>query len=813
VLAVGLCASAALDALAAEEEDSGYRALWKRGAYRQALERLDEQLASTLPNAPMSWVSDRAELRFLNGEVDLAIEDLESLVEALPVAHITLRLAEVYRYRGRMADYEQALDAADRRIDAAYRYAPEQTLVVAGRLAELRGEDPKRILSTTYKLLMDSHPDYVPAYVAAGDLAHRKGSYAAAAQYYLQALERDANEQEALAGLAACYWASRDERLEATLETLTKLNPHQPEGVAVRVEMLLDAGKTHEALEHIDAVLKTNPNQLHFRALKAAALFLEDDDTGMAELQAAVLAFNPQCSDVFRVPGRIASRHYRFKESVKLQRRAVEIDPADHVARAELAFNLLRLGEDEAGRGELEAAFAADPYNVAVFNSLNVLDTLAEYELVSEGPFMLQLPAAEAPVLTASALDLLTQASAELQRKYDLTIETPVRVQIFDNHDDFMVRSLGLPGNPGHLGICFGQLITMDSPSARPKGSMNWHAVLWHEFTHVITLQKTKNRMPRWLSEGISVYEETLRNPGWGMRLKVTHQDLIGEELPGASDLELFFTQPKTPEHLMLGYFLSAEFVTHYVSAHGEPALVETLDRIGRNEKALSALAVSAGVSVGQLDQAFRAYLERRFEILDRIPEFAAMMRRGLEASATESWSEAEQAFQEAHTLLPEYHDDDGPLARLAEIYETTGQKDALVRNLQAQMELNTENLSAWRRLTTLYKDRSDWPKVAAAAEGGAAIDPFDLGQARDLLEAQRAMGAHEEALATATRLVVLDSARAPEYQVSRVELLMALRRWPEAKRQVIALLEESPHYWEAQKLLLALVEGASYVR
>ena len=37
--------------------------------------------------------------------------------------------------------------------------------------------------------------------------------------------------------------------------------------------------------------------------------------------------------------------------------------------------------------------------------------------------------------------------------------------------------------------------------------------VLWHEFAHVITLTATKNRMPRWLSEGISVYEERQAQP------------------------------------------------------------------------------------------------------------------------------------------------------------------------------------------------------------------------------------------------------------------------------------------------------------
>src|SRR5690606_36960709 len=145
-------------------------------------------------------------------------------------------------------------------------------------------------------------------------------------------------------------------------------------------------------------------------------------------------------------------------------------------------ITLLRLGQDEAGRRELEAAFQADGYNVRVFNSLKVLDTLAAFPTIKQGPFDIQAPPDEAAVLAPAALRLLEEEIAALEKKYAVELEKPIRIQIFDNHDDFMVRSLGLPGNAGHLGICFGRLITMDSPSARPKGSTDWHAVLWHEF-------------------------------------------------------------------------------------------------------------------------------------------------------------------------------------------------------------------------------------------------------------------------------------------------------------------------------------------
>ena len=81
-------------------------------------------------------------------------------------------------------------------------------------------------------------------------------------------------------------------------------------------------------------------------------------------------------------------------------------------------------------------------------------------------------------------------------------------VEIFPQKKEFAVRTFGLPGADGLLGVCFGRVITANSPASQGEHPSNWEAVLWHEFCHVVTLSKTHNKMPRWLSEGISVYEE-----------------------------------------------------------------------------------------------------------------------------------------------------------------------------------------------------------------------------------------------------------------------------------------------------------------
>ena len=68
----------------------------------------------------------------------------------------------------------------------------------------------------------------------------------------------------------------------------------------------------------------------------------------------------------------------------------------------------------------------------------------------------------------------------------------------------------------GALGVCFGEVIAQDSPRARPRGTFNWGSTLWHEIAHSFTLAASEHKVPRWLTEGLSVLEERRARPGWG---------------------------------------------------------------------------------------------------------------------------------------------------------------------------------------------------------------------------------------------------------------------------------------------------------
>ena len=212
---------------------------------------------------------------------------------------------------------------------------------------------------------------------------------------------------------------------------------------------------------------------------------------------------------------------YRFDEAVRFLREAVALDPENSRAQASLGLHLLRTGDEAEARKALDAAFARDSFDTVTYNLLSLMDTLDKFVTVPGKNLTIRLHEQEVAVLQPYLVPLAEQALADLSARYQFTPTGPILVEVFPRHDDFAVRTMGLPGMIGALGACFGRVVTMDSPKARPPGTFNWAATLWHELAHVITLQMSGNRLPRWLSEGISMFEETRARPGLGTRVRV----------------------------------------------------------------------------------------------------------------------------------------------------------------------------------------------------------------------------------------------------------------------------------------------------
>jgi hypothetical protein len=205
-------------------------------------------------------------------------------------------------------------------------------------------------------------------------------------------------------------------------------------------------------------------------------------------------------------------------------------------------------------------AFALDPFNVWHKNTLDLLDKLKSFRTIRQGRFEVVAPAEEADLLALYIVPLLERAFDSLQTRYGFAPPTPVRLEFYRYHADFSVRSVGLTGL-GALGVSFGSLLAMDTPSARDRGAFNWGSTAWHELTHAFTLGASAHRVPRWLSEGMSVLEERRAQRGWGADATIQYLAAMQAGiLRPISELNEGFLRPRFPDEIGFSYYQASLF-------------------------------------------------------------------------------------------------------------------------------------------------------------------------------------------------------------------------------------------------------------
>src|SRR5262249_1275253 len=263
-----------------------------------------------------------------------------------------------------------------------------------------------------------------------------------------------------------------------------------------------------------------NPSSVEAYSLLATIEYVQGHTDKFNQNVQKVLQINPQYNELYYILAENSVSLRLYKEAVGFAREALKLNPRDFKSENLMGMNLLRIGDEKEGRAALDRAWAGDKYNPWTKNSLTLLDSWTNFDRLESPHFQIKLHKKESAALKPYVVDLLEKAYKDLSAKYQFTPEGPLTFEMYPDHPDFEVRTLGLTGL-GALGVCFGKVFVMDSPTSRKPDTFNWGGTLWHEFTHVITLQMTDHKIPRWFSEGLSVYEERRGFPGWGDDLKL----------------------------------------------------------------------------------------------------------------------------------------------------------------------------------------------------------------------------------------------------------------------------------------------------
>lgn len=387
-----------------------------------------------------------------------------------------------------------------------------------------------------------------------------------------------------------------------------KVNPRSTKARAILAEIELRDLNFKETQRHLEQGFGVNPRDLHLLALQAAAQFLAEDPVAFEQTVEKVQGLSPGSTELFTVVGDFAEWEHRYPDIEILMRRATRLDPEDAQARALLGLTLVRAGSDAAGVVELKRSFDLDPFNLRVFNTLDLYETIIprDYETIEKGPFRYRFPKQEARLLERYVPALLESAFTQMEARYAYTPTAPIDIELYSTPEQFAVRTSGLP-RTAIQGVCFGRKLATVSPAGSPG---NLGMTLWHELGHVFHIGLSKNRVPRWYTEGLAEWETAHRDLGWSRELDLSLlQAKNADALPRLAHMSQAFTHAKTHEDVATAYYLSSKIVDFIIETRGEETAALLLKSLGDKRLPEDVFPEVLGAPFAELDQQLSSWL------------------------------------------------------------------------------------------------------------------------------------------------------------------------------------------------------------
>jgi tetratricopeptide (TPR) repeat protein len=836
VILLYVCAAAAISpppfASQSSEPEPFPQSAWTAIAHGRTADA--EAQARARPADDASAAAVLAHIAMASGKHDEALAMLEPAAARAPAGDAAVELGLLLQRVGRMQAASEHLQRVLRHVSTGA--SDGASVYRAARAAHALG----RVQDANSLYRSAAAPRTTPAIETAwGTLFLETHNHPEAVKSFQQALKLDPQWAPAHVGLARTLSDDDPPAAAAAAERALEIDPRLASAHRLLAELDLDNTRYEQARERIDRVLAANPQDLDALSLVAAIAYVKDDRAKFDAGVKHVLGINPAFGEVYRVAAQLAAQNYRFEEAVVLSRDAIALDPTNHRAHAELGMHLMRTGDEAEAKRSLDRAHNDFPFNRVTYNLLLLLDKLEKFTVVEDDEIILKMDPGEAPVIKEYALPLAKEALRTLSARYGFTPKLPILVEIFPVHDDFAVRTLGLPGMIGALGACFGRVVTLDSPKARPPGTFSWQATLWHEMAHVITLQMSRQRVPRWLTEGISVHEEMRARPEWGRDMEVPFALALerGKALK-LRDLNSGFTQPDT---IALAYFQAALLVDHIASTHGEAKLQALVRSYGEGLEGEAAVTKTLGASFDQLQASFDKALDVRFaSVRAALQDVAAGRGRGAlalpggEGAGVEQLRAAAAArpgsyvaqlalgralaaagdraafepLEKAAALVPMATGEDSPHAIMAKLAERLGDTARAVKEYRLLLAQDHTTIDHARSLAALAEKIGDESSLALAHDRIVALDPFDpqahTGLGRLAVKRKDAVIAMREFRA-ALAAGPIDRAAA---HCDLGESYLLAGRLADAKREALAALEIAPSFERAQDLLLKTIGG-----
>src|SRR6266542_3191986 len=188
-----------------------------------------------------------------------------------------------------------------------------------------------------------------------GRLLHERFNNTEAVPLFEEALQRDPKNADAYVGLALVSADGVDSKAREYIAKALQLDPTLVEAHELLAHLALEDSEEEAAIAAADAALKLSPEALDAMAIHAAVELLADrsPDVWIQKMLAVNATYGQGLA-------RIASHlilHMRYEEGVAYYRKAIALDPQLWSARSQMAVNLMRLGQTDEPRQQLQQCY------------------------------------------------------------------------------------------------------------------------------------------------------------------------------------------------------------------------------------------------------------------------------------------------------------------------------------------------------------------------------------------------------------------------------------------------------------------------
>lgn len=637
-----------------------------------------------------------------------------------------------------------------------------------------------------------------------GRLLHERFNNSEANNLFKEALERDPKNAQAYLGLALVSADGFDHSAIRWDDKAIELDPGLAEAHELKANLALEDSDTAGAIKEADQAIELSGDSLDAMAIHAAVEVLADrsPDSWLEKIRRV----NPTYGEAYALVAHHLILNRRYEDGVTYYRKAIELDPEDWSARSELGINLMRLGQQDEPRRELELCYDHGYRDAATVNSLRLLDSYQNFVTFRDEVLVLKLQKKEADLLRPYFDTEARKAMATYEKKYKFKLPGPVQVEVYPDHEDFAVRSLGMPGL-GALGVTFGEVVAMDSPSGRKPGDFNWASTLWHEMSHVYILTMTNHRVPRWFAEGLAVHEESEASPEWGDR--ITPEILLAirdKKLLPVNDLDRGFVRPEYETQVVVSYYQAGRICDYIQKRWGADKLLEMAHSYAKVETTEAVIQQDLGMTAVDFDKQFLAWLDGDVgKAAANFDQWHENLKTVAEAAKEHKYDEVIVEGQQTRNLYPDYIYDANPYEFLAEAYQATGNKQAAAAALTDYEKRGGHNPATLKELASLEEELGNPGEAAASLDRINYIYPNDEQLHRHLGELWLAQGNFAGAIREYSAVVAMHPMDMPSARFNLAQAYFAAGQTDKAEENVLQALEAAPDYRPAQKLLLQL--------